>query len=352
MKESIMRSTYAYLFFALAGGTFSLPNQGSAQHDEMTFEMSCIGNAVEGCYVVAEGMISPRTPDFFEKFISSGTEAGYIALSSPGGNLGAGVRLGRLIRKSGLNTTIGDGAPVVNGEGKLGPADCLSACAYAYLGGNERTLREGSRLGFHQFYLAGDGVISGSDAQVISGELISYIVEMGVDARIFTNASKTAADKFYFVTDADAVDLGVSTPYGYGDFFLEPYQNGVVAATRRLDEPSAYDHTYQVTAYCRAGVPYLLFAAQFAPGRPEEFSIVMDYVSYFIGENRVSTRSGSDIGFLEVELDGELARRLALANSVSTSFNYARAEGGHIGASLKLTEMDRLMINAAFNFCI
>ena len=115
-----------------------------------------------------------------------------IELSSKGGDLYEGLKLGYLFREF-------DIATVVRKEDL-----CLSACALAFLGGTQsharqpptpgRSLEIGGQLGFHNFYLTSPGDLSASskDARegVVTGftvarggaaALVRYAVQMGID---------------------------------------------------------------------------------------------------------------------------------------------------------------------------
>lgn len=94
-----------------------------------------------------------------------------------------------------------------------------------------------------------------SSARQVSGQLVSYLVEMGVDPRIFAKASSQGADDMYWVPEGEAEEFDLITPNGYAAFFLEPYGKGVVAAAKRKTPPGPNDTAHQITAYCRAGCP-------------------------------------------------------------------------------------------------
>src|SRR5205085_443995 len=61
----------------------------------------------------------------------------FVAFSSNGGSLAAGLRIGEAIRRKGFSTFVPDGR------------HCASACAFAWLGGIERFLGTDARIGFH-----------------------------------------------------------------------------------------------------------------------------------------------------------------------------------------------------------
>ncbi len=60
-----------------------------------------------------------------------------IVLSSTGGNIYEARGLSNAIRKNGLNTLV--------------ISECSSACTTAFIGGTERRLADGAKLGFHQY---------------------------------------------------------------------------------------------------------------------------------------------------------------------------------------------------------
>src|SRR5260370_28074085 len=59
---------------------------------------------------------------------------------SHGGSLVTGLRIGEAIRRKGFSTIVPDGRR------------CASACAFAWLGGIERSIGTDARLGFHAAY--------------------------------------------------------------------------------------------------------------------------------------------------------------------------------------------------------
>ena len=74
-----------------------------------------------------------------------------LYLHSPGGSLGGGLALGRVIRENKLETLIGQvdpALPYVDSK----PGYCYSACATAFLGGEYRYWTNGSVYGVHRFF--------------------------------------------------------------------------------------------------------------------------------------------------------------------------------------------------------
>jgi hypothetical protein len=126
-----------------------------------------------------------------------------VWLNSPGGNLFAGMQLGRMIRKHGASTHI------INPRTLL-PGECYSACALAFRGGVDRFNDNGGRYGVHRASLA-VGPASGNRnlAQHLSAAIESYIREMGVDARLLDLWAKAGPDDMYLLSQQETKDLGV-----------------------------------------------------------------------------------------------------------------------------------------------
>jgi hypothetical protein len=120
----------------------------------MHFEEVSNGGNCTGCaYVQATGEITSDTSKEFEAFEARAQyPADIVRLNSPGGSLAGGIALGELFRSRGISTEVGSSAPIDPRVAERSPGVCASACAYAFLGGVERSLDEGAKLGFHRFY--------------------------------------------------------------------------------------------------------------------------------------------------------------------------------------------------------
>lgn len=327
----------------------------TAEAEEMHFDFACLGNAVEGCYVIAKGQIVADTPQKFTAFMQrESPEGNKVLLESHGGSLAAGVTLGRMFRAREMHTVVGNGAPVIAREGFPDPAICASACAYAFLGGQTRTLPQGSQLGFHRFFIPGTRIDEAS-AQSLSGELISYIVAMGVDARVFSLASTKGEDEMHYVSPEEAEAYELITPYGYQAFFLEPYGKGVVAASKRKTRTEAYDLVVQMTAFCKKGEAKLLFHAPqhgLDHAQPEELILTHDGQRTVVPASRSKIRVTKDGAYIETRLSPAQASSVANATKLGTAYRFPRVVGGSYGAYFELSDMDRSMLSAAFRLCL
>jgi hypothetical protein len=138
-------------------------------------------------FVFLDGIIDSDAPKRFEQYIKQNhiPDRSIVYLNSPGGSLIAGIELGRLLRKYGLSTDVGRKSPASNKRFDIEEGGCYSACAYAYLGGQFRYLKEDSHYGVHQFKSAGQEGGDEGTAQIASAVIVEYVRSMDVDTELF-----------------------------------------------------------------------------------------------------------------------------------------------------------------------
>ena len=213
----------------------------------MTFRMASSGGNCVGCeWVVAEGVITNETPDLLRAFIRDWEHIYFIVFNSPGGNLFAGFELGKILREQNANVSIAASRPMVElpNYDEQHPGICVSACAYAVLGGGLRSISEGE-LGFHQFsdpkalespemaqFTATDRVKD----QLITGRIVQYLREMGIDLRLYELAAEVAPDQLRFLTDGELIDFGINTnpEVVQRDWTMLPFEKVLVAESETL----------------------------------------------------------------------------------------------------------------------
>lgn len=248
MREVMKRPLITLGFAALMGS--------AAVADEMTFTLAESGGTR---WITAEGEMTEATPDRFLRFLQdngladSGGELA-VYFDSPGGNLMSGIKLGGLIRKQGLHTSIGRTLPAHAGGKALRPGKCASACSFAFLGGTVRSAR-GGELGVHQFYdsaALADPTARSFDAsamstqQLIGAIIINFVVRMGVDPRVASIAASTMPEDLYFFSDEELADLKVNwDPRQFGPWTVGLSGQGVIALSRSNDQ------TRTLALYCR-----------------------------------------------------------------------------------------------------
>jgi hypothetical protein len=199
-----------------------------------------------------------------------------IRLNSPGGNLLESIHLGEELRRRGFATEVGDHEPHPDWPNmpywdftRRTPGVCASACAYAFMGGIERRIDPGARIGVHQFYSAGqaedvaDGepvlVQEGVEQEIVS-LLLDYALRMGVDGRVLVNAGRSAPDEMYWIeAGAEARETGlIYAPTAWNEWDIKLLGEGVIAESERADGK------YKMTALCTesGGAYFDLFATE------------------------------------------------------------------------------------------
>lgn len=225
--------------------------------EPMTFRQATVGGVCAGCtWFAAEGDITSDTPAAFREVFGepSGGEGGpTIVINSDGGDdLAAALELGRLFRAHSIRVAIGDTvADPQSGSrvSKTEPGKCLSACAYAFLGGRVRLLGGSQELGFHQFF--DDDILANADRaafsgaqrlrdQYVVGELISYLVEMDVSTEVFSFAANASPGEFTYMTEEQAAELRVvDDPRAMKPWDILPLASGLMIESQSVDERKA-----------------------------------------------------------------------------------------------------------------
>ncbi len=224
-----------------------------ATSEPMTFYLAGNGGNCVGCeWVAAQGEITSDTPEVFQRFVEEHGSPYHLVLHSPGGSLLAGIRLGELIRETGATTMIGEtvsmGAEYGNAKETV-PGVCASACAFAFMGGQERYVDDLDQLGVHQFYSADDTAVDSEIVQALVGYSLIHTLRMGIDAGVIVAASGTSPDDIHWFSQEELVAFGLDTSGTLTDpWKLEPYRSGLVLATR---VHTSTRRTVAVTFFCR-----------------------------------------------------------------------------------------------------
>ena len=342
---------------------------------EMTFDIIYMNHSN---IVVADGDITENTPAAFQSFLDTEPFDGfnfYIDLNSPGGNLFAGVELGEMIRREGLIAGVASYEPRTPEDSYwLPPAQpgiCMSACALAFLGGEDRKLQEGSVLGFHQFSSA--GTASGHvekvgetqrSTQFVSGVLHSYIEAMGIAPTLFSKMSMTPPEEMYIPSAADLKALNIIPADSFSDFILEPYREGVVAYSIYYNNAQGRNVVSQVTAYCKSGVPFLMLSQpeHYQPLNKEWVEMASEYLSGFSlwhppGSPKLeyaprSLRFVTGAGTAVVELQINQGGVELLNGHTKISVGLPGAVGRSFFLEVKPTDKDRKVLKSAFSLCV
>jgi hypothetical protein len=127
-----------------------------------------------------------------------------VYLSSPGGSLIEGLKLGYLFKEMRIKTVV---------EGDRPNNLCASACALAFLGGHDlegrpwRSSTTNSLLGYHQFY-CGDGARC-TDEQAAVSVILRYGKEVGAPLEIFIEMFDHPPQDMHWFSTNELCSLGI-----------------------------------------------------------------------------------------------------------------------------------------------
>jgi hypothetical protein len=117
----------------------------------------------------------------------------FVAFSSDGGSLAAGLRIGEAIRRRGFSTIVPDGQR------------CASACAQAWLGGVERFIGTDGKIGFHAAYdSASDG-----DTRIGNTVVSAYLAKIGLAYEAVVYITQTAPNEMKWLNMSEAAQRGI-----------------------------------------------------------------------------------------------------------------------------------------------
>ena len=130
-----------------------------------------------------------------------GITAASVTLNSRGGDVAAGMGLGRVIRAAGFSTDVGQetAEPLASA-----PGVCFSACAFAYAGGGWRYLDEESKIGVHRVHreVARDDDLAAG--QSVSGVITRYFSDMGVSTELFALMAQIPSEDIHILGAQEA----------------------------------------------------------------------------------------------------------------------------------------------------
>lgn len=134
------------------------------------------------------------------KDVARGIQGVAVLLNSPGGNLEAGIEIGRAISRAGYDTIVQD--------------ICASACALAWLAGQRRFAVEEAHIGFHVAYKGAAVPLESGMGNAVVG---LYLGELGLGQNVVIYVTSAAPDDMQWLSFRDAALLGIDvTPLPSG----------------------------------------------------------------------------------------------------------------------------------------
>jgi hypothetical protein len=143
--------------------------------------------------VMISGKIEFRD-DVDYRLKTMGVPKAIVTFNSPGGNLDAGLNIGRQIREQGFATLVGT---------KL----CASACALAWLGGSRRYLLSNASIGFHAAYIS-DGNYK-KESGLANALVGSYLTRLGLSDKAITYITSAHPEELNWLDLKSASQLGI-----------------------------------------------------------------------------------------------------------------------------------------------
>ncbi len=178
-----------------------------AEAASMTFRPIEIGDCSKSCnkVLLGEGLITRDSYKSFQNALRRTGRGTPVLLHSPGGNLAGGLLLGIAFRESRVKVGVAPGG------------GCFSACAYAMLGGVNRTVYSGGKFGVHEFTELGrkaNYVPTARDKaedREIRAILRKYAQEMGVSPDLIGLATSTRHDDMRVLSSKELSKMHVVT---------------------------------------------------------------------------------------------------------------------------------------------
>jgi hypothetical protein len=121
------------------------------------------------------------------------TSEALVVLGSNGGNLFAGIEIGKAIRLKGFTTLVPDNAR------------CASACALAWLGGRARAMGTTAEVGFHAASNADDGQVTSSGNALVG----AYLSQIGLPSAAVVYITEPPPNSIRWLTATDAAKYGI-----------------------------------------------------------------------------------------------------------------------------------------------
>jgi hypothetical protein len=174
------------------------PETVTALRNPVKFEL------VDGGRLRFDGAIEPGAAErFAEEIGKRGDYIKTVVLNSPGGSVADALVIATMIREAGFNTEIAPGSY------------CASSCPLVFAGGKERLAAADASIGVHRVFAADTTVgtpASGMDnAQQVSAECQRFLLEMGVDPRVWIYAMETPKDELFYFTSDELMKLNLAT---------------------------------------------------------------------------------------------------------------------------------------------
>jgi membrane-bound ClpP family serine protease len=137
----------------------------------------------DGTVLEVSGSFSWALPQNFQATLAAAPQVRLVRLESPGGHVGPAIQIATMIQQRGLDTYVG--------------RFCASACTIAFLGGRQRWLAPGARLGFHQ------ARAPGIPSEQVNEYLRTAYEDLHVPPAFIAHALRTPPSDLWFPTPVE-----------------------------------------------------------------------------------------------------------------------------------------------------
>ncbi|HZP21786.1 MAG TPA: hypothetical protein VFB16_16470 [Bauldia sp.] len=175
---------------------------------ELSARISALGRRIAGDQgaTISVETVGHQTTIYVEGPISSGDDRKFadaaiqaaqdavVVLNSPGGDLLAGIEIGKAIHLKGFPTRVSDGS------------SCASVCALAWLGGRPRMMARGSKVGFHAAFFDDAQLSITSSGNALVG---AYLFGLGLSTDAITYMTSAPPRQMKWLTFDDANSIGL-----------------------------------------------------------------------------------------------------------------------------------------------
>jgi hypothetical protein len=200
------------------------------------------------------GTIDANAPSRFEALMKSGKipNGSDIYLNSIGGDINAGIALGRLFRSGAMVTHLGTPRPKLRSASYVvKTAICSDACAYAYLGGLYRWAPTGSdRIGFPMHYMGDPKPGDTTQPAQAPDNITSYLQDMGTHPKVLAQSSSATSNGEVWLNADQMLQTGLANN---GRLFLSATYSLVAGAPFLELKQTDRNGEHRITMLCKRG---------------------------------------------------------------------------------------------------
>lgn len=154
--------------------------------------------------LLLHGQIEAGDAQRFEAFLAGlSAPPERVSLHSPGGVISEALEIGHRLRALEADTILYPGQA------------CVSACPYIFAAGRERRVSRQAALGMHQSYYETPALLpvfwAVKDIQASQGEVMQYVIDMGIDPGLMLYALMTPPEEIYVLVEEELLETRLAT---------------------------------------------------------------------------------------------------------------------------------------------